>query len=95
MGLASDFTTLSADQTAAATAEGAVLTAQAAAAAAETTVTSASQAVVADLSVTATYPGSQALLPDPNPLPGGSYLLVTLAPGTTLGFAVQQIALAQ
>lgn len=95
MGLAADFTQLSSDQLAEATLNGAVITAQAAAAAGASTVTTDSQNVVADLSNTALYPSGQAGLTDPNPLPGGSFILASLAPGTTLGFATQQIPIAQ
>lgn len=51
-------------------------------------------AVVAALSDTATYPNGQGLVTDPSPLPGGSYLLYALAPGTPTGFSTVQVPVA-
>jgi hypothetical protein len=95
MGLSSDYGALSATETNQATLDGAVVAAQVAAAANAATVTTESQAVVADLSAVATYPSGQALLPDPSPLPGGSFILIALDPGSTLGFTTQQVPVAQ
>ena len=95
MGLASDFAKLTVNQVTEAQLNGAVLSAEAAAVAGASVVTTDSQSVVSDLSNSELYPGNQAILTDPSPLPGGSYLLLTLAPGTTLGLATQQVAVAQ
>jgi hypothetical protein len=94
MGLLADYQALGATEANQATLDGAVTTAQAAAAANQAEETTESDAVVADLSNTTLYPGGQALLPDPNPLPGGSYLLIALAPGSALGFTTVQVAIA-
>jgi hypothetical protein len=102
LGLIADVATLTADQATEAALNGAVTTAQAAltaaqaaATAGQSPITTASQAVVADLSNSTLYPGNLAILPDLSPLPGGSFLLYTLAPGTPLGFATQQVAAGQ
>jgi hypothetical protein len=51
-------------------------------------------AVVADLSDAAVYPTGQALAIDPAPLPGGSFVLLALAPGTPTGFTAVQVPIA-
>lgn len=94
MGLESDYAVLGTDQAAQAVLNGDVATALAAQAAGNQTITTESQAVVTDLSVVATYPAGQALLTDPNPLPGGSFLLIALTPSSPPGFSVVQVPIA-